>query len=249
MGFLDFLFDKEQAEKKRLTKMQKTISNMYVQATERQFVLSELKEMNTVDSFKVLLARFNESSHNSTVDLEEKEYVHAAVVEMARHNPDYVPIIRQHVIKAANHINWPMKVLSDIYTAEEMADFLRELLESAHLEYERDPEKKQEVILRAAEFKNEKLAKEVGRFMEDANETIRYMTVETLIAQDFDFVAEPLSKRLPEEDSLRIIQKIVQAFASRRHWKISEEDREAVSAALPAGYSLHKDGYIHARRS
>lgn len=249
MGFLDFLFDKEQAEKKRLAKMLKTVTNMYVQPTERQFVLAELKEMNNEDSLKILLARFNESSHNSTVDLEEKEFVHESVVEMVRLNPALVPVIREHVLKAHDHVNWPIKILQDIYSADEMANFLRELLESAHTDYERDPEKKQEVILRSAEFKNEALAKEITRFLEDANETIRYLAVETLIAQDFDFLAEPMAKRLGEEDSLRIIQKMALAFSNRRHWTVPDESREAVASVLPSEYNLHKDGYIHSRRT
>lgn len=248
MGLLDFLFDKEQSEKKKLVKMQKTITNMYVQPTERQYVLSQLRDLDSEDAFKVLLTRFNESSHNSTVDLEEKQFVFDTAIEMARRNAVYVDVLRNHVVEAPAHINWPLKVLHELYNADEMAVFLTSLLQKEQTEYQRDPEKKQEVILRAAEFSDEDLAREIIRFLEDANETIRFLAVETLIAQNFDFVQDALRTRIPEEESLRIIQRIALAFSRRHQWLIPEEERGTIAPLLPSEYSIASDGHVQSRR-
>lgn len=248
MGLLDFLFDKEQSEKKKLAKMQKTITNMYVQPTERQYVLAQLRDLDSEDAFKVLLMRFNESSHNSTVDLEEKQFVFDTAIEMARQNTAYVKILRDHIADAVAHINWPLKVLHELYNADEMAALLTELLQKEQTEYQRDPEKKQEIILRAAEFSDEDLAREIIRFLDDANETIRFLAVETLIAQNFDFVQEGLRTRIPEEESLRIIQRIALAFSRRHQWLIPEDEREKIANLLPSEYAIAPDGHIQARR-
>ena len=250
MGFLDSLFDKEQKEKKKIAKMKKTIMNMYVQPQERQYTLQMLRDIGTDAAIDAILGRFDESSHNSTVDLEEKQYVYDILVDMHRHDARIVDLVIDHIKRAEEKVNWPLKVVQDIYDFEEMANFLREILDSMKTEYQRDPQKKQEIILRAAEFKNEKLAEALPRFLEDPNETVRFLTVETLLTQNFEkTLIDPLAELLADEESLRIVQKIALAFSEHRSWLIREDLREAVKLALPEGYGLHASGYIHALRT
>ena len=250
MGMLDFIFDKEAAEKKKIAKMLKTVTNMYVQPSERQFTLQSLRDIGTPDAIRAMLARFQESAPNTTVDGEEKEYVYDILTEMCRHDPSVVEILVTYIQEAESKINWPMRVLQDLFDYDEMADFLRKQLETCNTEYQRDPEKKQEIILRAAEFKNEALAKEVARFVEDQNETVRFLAVQTLLQQEFDEITQPaLRYVLAEEDSLRIVQNVAEAFTAKQNWLIPADEREAVEIALPEDYGLHKSGYIHKKRT
>ncbi len=250
MGFLDFLFDKEAAEKKKIAKMQKTVTNMYVQPQERQYTLQTLRDIGTPEAIRAMLARFGESAPNTTVDGEEKEYVYDIMTDMCRHNPQTIDILVDHIRASESKINWPIKILQDIYDYNEMSTFLKSILESCDTEYQRDPEKKQEVILRAAEFEDEDLAKEVARFVDDQNETVRFLTVETLLQQGFEDISVPaLRKVLADEDSLRIVQKVSEAFAANQSWTIPEDEREAIELALPEEYALHKSGYIHKKRT
>lgn len=250
MGFLDFLFDKEKAEQRRIKKLQKTVKNMYVQPQERQYTLQQLRDIGTPDAYRAILGRYKDSAPNTTVDLEEKEYVYDLLVDASRHDPQVLPIVVEFIKNSETAINWPIKILQDVYDFEQMAEFLQEVLEACSTDYQRDPEKKQEVILRAAEFENEALAKEVARFTEDANEGVRFHAVETLVALGFDEITEPaLRELLAEEDSLRIVQRVAQVFDDNHEWTVPAEEREAIELALPEEYALHNKGYIHQKRT
>lgn len=249
MGFLDFLFDKEQAEKNKIAKLQKSVTNMYVQPQERQFIMQQLRDIGTDDAVRALISRFNESSPNTTVDLEEKQWVYDVLVDMSRKSPPVQKIVEDHVRRADAKINWPIKVLEDLKGFNEMADFLRELLEPLGTEYVRDPEKKQEVILRAAEYKTEELASEVARFLEDANETVRFLAVDTVLAMGFDVVVAPLVQCAVDEESHRVLQKIAEGLSEHPEWIIAEADRTSLAAVLPDEYAIHHDGFVYKRRS
>lgn len=251
MGFMDFLFNKERAEERRLAKLKKTITHMYVQAAERQYAFETLREIGTPDAVRVLLARFNANSPNTTTDADEKELVHAILVDMNKIPGLDVPtVVVDSLKKAEEKVNWSLKVLTDLLSYEEMTAVVIDLLEACSTDYQRNPEKKQELVLRAAEFKSPELARQIVRFLDDDNETIRFLAVESALAQDEDeIVQKPLEQRLADEDSLRIVQKLAAIFAERPQWKIDEERREQVATALPDGYGLHNDGHVYQKRN
>jgi hypothetical protein len=251
MGFMDFLFNKERSDERRMAKLKKTLTHMYVQAAERQYAIDTLRQIGSPEAVRVLLARFNENAPNTTVDADEKELVYAVLVEMNKlPDLDVAAIVTETLEKAEEKVNWPLKVLSDLLTYEQMANVIKNLLASSTTDYQRNPEKKQELILRAAEFKNPDLASEVVRFLEDDNETIRFLCVDAALAQEEpDIVRGPLFVRLAEEDSLRIVQKLAAIFAERPDWKAPEELRAAITQALPNEYALHEDGHIHRKRN
>ncbi len=250
MGFFDFLFNKgtnkEQGGDRKIAKLRKSLTHMYVQAHERQYALQQLRNIGTPEAVEAILARFEENAPNTTVDAEEKEMTYALLVEMATGGQlNVAEIVKEHLRKAEEKINWPMRVLSDLLSLDEMTQVVEELLASCTTAYQRNPEKKQELILRATEFKSDELARQVVRFLGDDNETIRFLAVDAALAQQRDaMVEEPLRARLTEEDSGRILTKLAEAFAERPEWKIPEDEKEAVAGALPAGFSVGKDGVI-----
>ena len=163
---------------------------------------------------------------------------------------DVAAIVTDELRRSDEKVNWPLKVLSDILDRDEMVDLLVDLLEDCDTGYQRNPEKKQELILRAMDLKDRRLAEQVVRFLEDDNETIRFLAVDAALKEGYDdIVIEPLSRRLAEEDSLSIVQKLTEAFVERPEWKIPEELREDVEAALPDEYAVHKEGHVYRRRS
>lgn len=251
MGILDFLFDKEKAEERRLNKLRKTLSNMYKQAGEREYAIQTLREKATPEAVRVLMARFDEQAPNTTVDADEKRYVYETIVDMAA-NPelDVEQIVADYLREKDEKINWPMKVMSDLLEYQEMIDLVRELLETCDTGFQRNPEKKQELILRATDLKDEDLSRELLRFLEDDNETIRFLAVETLLKHDFEEIIEdPLRERLREEESLRIIKTLAAAFADRKDWKIPEDEQEEIDEILPEEYGVHKHGHIYRKRT
>ena len=251
MGFLDFVFDKEKAEERKIAKQKKTLTNMYVQPPERKYAIQTLRDIGTEDAVRAMLARFGEMAPNTTVDADEKRYTYETLSQMAADpGVDVRGTLIEYLRERDEQINWPMKVLTDVLDKEETAELVRDLLSECNTEYQRVPEKKQELILRAAELEDEGLSKELVRFLEDDNETIRFLTVDALLKQGSDeLLEEPLRERLLEEDSIRIIKKLAEAFAERKDWKIPEKDREDVEIILPEEYGVHTQGHIYRRRT
>jgi HEAT repeat protein len=251
MGFLDFLFDKEKAEQRKVKKLRKTLTNMYVQPPERRYAIQSLRDIGSPDAVRALLARFEEMAPNTTVDAEDKNLTYQTLVGMAADpDLDVRGIIIEYLRGRDEKINWPMKVLSDLLDYDEFIEIVRELLETCGNEYKRNPEKKQELILRAADLKDEELTRELLRFLDDPNETIRFLAVDAVLNHGFDeIIEEPLEKRLEEEESLRIVKKLAEAFAKDQTWKIPEDAREDVEQALPDEYGVHKQGHIYQKRT
>lgn len=251
MGFLDFLFDKEKAQERRIKKLQKKLTNMYVQDAERQYAVEELRSIGTPEAIQALLSRFGETSHNHTTDPEEKQFVYSVLVDLGRRGEtDVVGILTNHLKQTEKNINWPLKVLSDLTSYDEMVELLTDLLEACDVGYRRNPEKKQELMLRAAEFQNRGLAEQLARFVKDDNETIRFLAVDAIMAQEEDDIAqEALGEQLRFEDSIRTIQKITDIFVDNPGWTIPDDEREEVEQNLPEGFGVHKKGHIYRKRS
>ena len=251
MGFLDFLFDKEKARQRRLKKLKKTLTNMYVQPAERKYAIEELRSIGSEDAIRTLMARFEETGPNHTTDADDKQFVYSVLVDLGRRGEvDVVGTIADRLKELEENINWPLKVLTDLVSYEEMADLITELLEADDIGYRRNPEKKRELMLRAAEFQSPELAEQLVRYLEDDNETIRFLAVDALMAQDIEGLPqEPLMERLKQEDSLRILQKIAEIAAEHPGWKVPEDDREELEPLLPDGYGIHKKGHIYRKRS
>jgi hypothetical protein len=251
MGFLDFLFDKEKAEQRKIKKLKKTLTNMYVQPPERKYAIQTLRDIGSPEAVGVLLSRFEEMAPNTTVDAEEKNHAYETLVHMAADpDLDMRGIIIEYLRGRDEKINWPMKVLSDLLDYDEFVDLVRELLGTCGDEYKRNPEKKQELILRAADLQNEDLSRELLRFVDDPNETIRFLAVEAVLNHGFDeMIEQPLRERLADEESLRITQKLADAFSDHQSWKIPEDAREDIELGLPAEYGVHKQGYVYQKRT
>lgn len=251
MGFLDFFFDRDQSQDRRIRKLRKTLTNMYVQPPERKYAIEMLHDINTPDAVMALLARFEDNAPNTTVDADEKTYVYETLVNMATDpRVDVRGIVIDYLRGREEKINWPMKVLTDLLDYQEMIALVRELLASCGDDYQRNPEKKHELILRSADLRDKELTQELVRFLDDLNETIRFLTVEALIKHGFwDVIEEPLRQRLAEEESIRISKKIAETFAAHKNWLVPEDEREGIEKMLTDEFALHKEGYVYQRRA
>lgn len=250
MGLLDFLFDSEKAEERKLKKHKKTLTNMYVQDSERRYVIQQLRDLGTPEAVEILLSRFEETCHNSTIDIEEKEHVYDVLVEMGqRTDLDVAGQVREHLMETEEKINWPLKVLKDLLDYEEMTQVVAELLDTCNKGFERNPEKKQELMLQSTEIRSRELAEKLVRFLDDANETIRFLAVDAVEHQGYeDIIEEPLRERLLEEDSIRIVKKVTDLFSEHKDWKIPEDEQGQVEKMIPDDFGIHKEGHIYRRR-
>lgn len=249
MGLLDFFFESDP-----LKKHKETLTNMYVQESERKYAIQALHDLALgeagSEAVEVLLCRFDETGPNTTVDVDEKEYVYDVLVEIGETSDlDVAGIIIEHLAESEEKINWPLKALTDLLEYEEMIDVVKRLLDTCSEGYQQNPEKKQELMLQSAELRDPELAEKLVGFLDDPNEPIRFLAVDAVAHQEFDeIIEEPLRERLYEEDSIRIVNKITEVFAENRDWKIPEDEQADVEKAIPEEFGIHKEGHIYQRR-
>lgn len=250
MGLLDFLFDKDKNSERNLQKQEKKITNMFVQAPERQYAIQELRELGTTEAVWVMLQRYNENNSNTTVDIEEKELVFASLVRMAKSSDaDVIGQIKRYVLEKDVKINWPMKALNELLPEQEYVDFMVEVLQTCDTAYQRTTEKKQELMLRAIDVSSPALAEQIGRFLSDSNETIRFLAFDAALAQKEPApLCEAFFAQLIDEDSERIRQKVIPAIIGRHDLVVPEGLREVLQEMLPTGLGVHSEGYIYRHR-
>ena len=250
MGLLDFLFDEEKKEQRKLEKLSKNLTNMYVQDSERKYAIQELHKMATPEAVEILMERFEDTAPNTTVDLEEKEYTYEVLVDLGETTDlDIAGMVTEHLAESEEKINWPLKVMKDLLDYQEMIEVVIELLGTCTQGYQQNPEKKQVLMLQSAELRSPELAEALIPFLADSNETIRFLAVDAVAHQEVDeVVEEPLRERLSEEDSLRVVRKVAELFSEHKDWKIPEEEQAEVEQAIPDEYGIHKEGHIYRRR-
>jgi hypothetical protein len=116
------------------------------------------------------------------------------------------------------------------------------------VDYERDPEKKEQLILRAKSFTSHTdLIMEVVRFTVDDNESIRFVAVNHCLEREEDWVVEALRQNLTLEDSVRILNEVCKRFVEKGWVAFNGEDEEIrlrLAERLPREYFLDDDNKI-----
>ena len=103
------------------------------------------------------------------------------------------------------------------------------------------PEKKRQILIRLADYKDERIITRVAPSLEDFDEGIRYAAAEVLLAQDTDSVRMDLAAALAnrQEESNRLRVRIAEAFRGRS-WRLGEH-AEAVAERPPVGWVVAGD--------
>lgn len=243
MGVFDFLFGKSDPYEKQ----GKALTNMYVQPNEREFIISQLRDDGTEKACQILLTRFSQNAPNTTVDLKEKETVYKSLVLLGKETElDVAGIVKKHLKATEDRVNWPLKILTDLLTEEQLTEFIVELLSGLDTLYQRDPEKKHELLLRALEHQSPELSQQVIRFFDDANDTVRFAAIRAAFhQQESHEIIDALTTLWLEDDSIRNVKEIAQGFADNQEWLISKDKIEPISAAMPDGFAIHSDGYVY----
>ena len=238
------LFNKEKALERKYKKLGKKLLNMYAQTAERKFVSQQLAELGTPKAVNLLLSRFEKNTKNHTIDRDEKNFIFELLVDMGKTKVAEFTIA--HIKGGALNVNWPLKTLRKLLNQYEVAELIAECLEAEDTEYAVSPERKEELVLSAADFKLERLGKALVPFVEDASEGIRWQAIDSLFKGGYPFAAEPIMKRLSgEEESKRITSKILEEVVDT-DWKVTGH-RAAIEENLPEGYAITRPGTIRKR--
>ncbi|MDD9932586.1 MAG: HEAT repeat domain-containing protein [Myxococcales bacterium] len=235
------LFGKK-SEADILAKHAEKVANKRAQAVDRWEAIRALGHMATPEAAEGLLARFTFYVDPSITDQEEKDAAFDAIVGAGEAAVE--PVAK--FLAKAESISWPVKMLDKLLEPELVIGKLLELLGTMHIEYERDPQRKIQLLATLEERSDPRIAGAVARFLEDANETVRFNAVGALYAQeDAEDHQAALIDALCQEESVRVRNRILERFAESG-WKVAER-ADDVRGKLPGGFSLAKDGSLKKR--
>ena len=241
MSFWDVIrrFFKPTPEEKA-EKLRKRIVNMYGHTEDRRYALVQLHDLGPELAPRRLIARFTCHCENGTIDADEKQYTSSLLIDLGR--PAVEPL-KQFLKHNDKDFNWPYRTLAELVDHEELVGFLVELLNTIGPEYVRDPERKEQLILTVKSFDEDDIAKAVLPYLADDNETIRFVTADTVIAHARPEGIKALSKRLATEESQRILNLIATAFRDKE-WRVDPEFKDAVAERIPANFRVNDKGAI-----
>jgi HEAT repeat protein len=218
------------------------VANKRAQKHERWESIQVLASDGSEEALRALLTRFTVRVDPSITDGEEKNEAFLGIV---RHGEAALePVL--DFLESSEVLAWPLKILKEIQTEEEVMTTLLELLSKMDTEYERDPQKKIDVIASFEECKDPRIVEAVTRFLEDMNETVRFHTAGAILAQDeADQALEALSKAFVAEESVRVRMRILDGYIEHG-WTLGDVKEEALKR-IPTGYSLGKKGEVRKR--
>lgn len=213
------------------------VASKRVQAVDRWESIQELIKVGTPESIEALLPRFTFYIEPSITDQEEKDAAFAGIVRLG--DVALEPVIS--FLQKAESISWPVKMLDKLAPADLVIDKLIEILNEMDIEYERDPQRKMQVLATFEERYDPRIVDAVVRFLMDANETVRFNAVGALFAQEeVEKYRDELVECLCMEESVRIRNRILQGFSDRK-WEIGSR-KDEVKKNLPSGYTLDPKG-------
>ncbi|MGB5547956.1 MAG: HEAT repeat domain-containing protein [Polyangiales bacterium] len=215
------------------------VANKRAQKHERWESIQVLAADGSDEALRALLTRFTVRVDPSITDGEEKNEAFHAI---AQHGEAALEPVRDF-LNSAENLAWPLKLLREIQTEEQVTTILLELLSRMDTEYERDPQKKIDLIASFEEHKDPRIVEAVIRFLDDMNETVRFHAAGAILAQDeADAALDALTKAFLAEESVRVRMRMLDGYVERG-WKLADVKEEATKK-MPTGYSLGKKGEV-----
>jgi hypothetical protein len=235
MAFFGLFGSKDEGS--QLKRHAERVANRRIQSVDRWDAIHALCRLQTPEAVAALLRRFTFYVDPSISDQEEKDAAFEGIV--AAGQPAIEPVVE--FLQRAESLSWPLKMLARLTSEAEIVRYLLELLASMGTDYERDPQRKVQVLAALEERRDPRIASTVERFLQDANETVRFHAVTAILAQENrgDLQAELLATCLREE-SVRIRVRILEGFAAGA-WSVGDAS-DALRGKLPSGFRLDAKG-------
>ena len=215
---LTSLFTKEGRKQRALQKNCAKAANKKIKPDDRRPALHDLLVDGSDEAIEGLLRRFTFNYDlNIVMDEEEKNYVYEGLLAIG---DNILPVVRKH-LKTAPTLSWGMRLVDDLCDHEAVWVVLEGVLEDFDPEYERDPSRKIQLMTFLGEFSDERAVDALIPFLGDHDETVRYVTVESLFKQGQEQARQELLKLLvdEEEESLRIKNRIIEGMIEHG-WRV-----------------------------
>lgn len=231
MGLFDFLKGKSggtgAGDERALMRHAERVLDKRAMSPDRFASIEFLCRMGTAEAWRALLPRFNFNVDPSITDREEKQFIYEALTGSPENAVEPV----KDFLRSAPALTWPIKMLRTIASREELVGELIDVLSTFDTGYEKNSERKAQLIMALEEEPDPRVAPAVLPFLEDFSEDVRFHTIRTLLAQGDEAARAPLYKLLLNDGSMRIRATIVDGLAERG-WPVDAEQRDAVGRLL-----------------
>lgn len=229
MGLLDIFTSKERQFKKHAAR----VATKKSQNPDRWVSLRTLGDMKTEEAARALLARFTFRIDPSITDQEEKELAMQGIVGAG--DAAIAPV--REFLEESDSIAWPVKMLQPLVGDEVLIEYLLAELETMGTDYERDPQKKVDLLAFLEDRVDARIRPAVERFLEDANENARFHAAGAILAQeDAAESREKLLDAFLAEEGVRVRVRVLDGWIAN-DWEITNRLDE-VMPQLPGGYVL-----------
>jgi hypothetical protein len=139
MGIFDLFGSASEREQSQLKKLSRKLTEKYGPPENRQKAIEQLAELGTPAALQALCLRFTLVTDPGQTDEEEKESVHAHLVEAGR---DAIAPVSAFLRESETGVAWGLRALAAIATPAEVLDTVVAELARLATIYVRDPEKK-----------------------------------------------------------------------------------------------------------
>jgi hypothetical protein len=237
MGLKEWFTGGREGQVKRHSKR---LTNLNAQVEDREASAQWLAQEGTDQAILGLLGRFTVTYEHAMKDLNEKDLV----MDLLKGRGASVTAPIKTWTRTAPQFARPLTLVDHFEGAEATVGLLIELLA-----LEKDPfkpEKKRQVLIRLAEYRDARIRPAILESLRDFDEGIRYASVEAMLAQDEAEVQEDLAECLADdkEDSNRLRVRIAEAF-NQRGWGLGER-ASTVGENPPHGWTVQGDMLIPA---
>lgn len=233
MGLFDFLKggkgsgSKTDGEERTVLRHAEKVMDKRAMSPDRFASIEFLCRMGSAEAWRALLPRFNFNVDPSITDREEKAYIFDSITA----NPENAVEPVEEYLRTAPSLTWPIKMLKSMLPREELVGELIDFLSTYDTGYEKNSERKGQIIAALEEEMDPRVPAAVLPFLEDFTEDIRFAAVRTLVAQGDEIARPPLFKMLVEDSSARIRAVVVEGLAERG-WTIDPAQRDQVARLL-----------------
>lgn len=237
MGIFDIFFAGGSPEK-QIKRYGAKLRNKDTPIEDRQAAAAWLAKNGSHDAIMALVGRFEMTYEHHMKDASEKDDVSNYVLNLGKKAIE--PLAAY--LRRARQFARPLALYEQLAGRDAAVLLALELLEVESRVSELKPEKKRELLVKLAEYRDARVVEPVLPMLDAFDEGVRYAAVEVLLAQDeTPVIRDALLDRLasPEEESGRLRGRIAQVAASRR-WPLGERSG-AVAARLPQGVRLVDD--------
>ncbi|MCL2777463.1 MAG: HEAT repeat domain-containing protein [Polyangiaceae bacterium] len=243
MGLFDLFKSKSGGGEKRVSsatsKWADVVGNKRAQTYDRQEAIAELCRLKTADAVEGLMRRFSFAIDPSITDQEEKDAVFEGIVSVGREALEPVRAFAAN----AESLAWPMRIMKELLSEDELVEELVALLSRWDTEYSRFVDPKLQILAALEEHEHSSIRAAVEPFLQDVNEPARFHAAAATFAQKDPASIPPLVNALVDEESVRVRTKMADMFALLG-WEIPADQRDAVRKVLPSPFGVSRAGKV-----